>query len=135
MESKDIVQKLQAIIAEIGGGPVTEATAPPGFVYVNPTGPQGAGKHRLWPDVVEGEMAWGYAQRMEKTINTATGLPYYPVGRYVIIGPAQSAWGGTLPETLDRLMHPYDWMTQQELDMDAALKARDAASGRDFSPN
>jgi len=134
MDTQGIITKLQAVITELGGGTVTDATAPPGFVYVKPTGPQGAGKQRLWPQVVEGEMAWGYAQRMEKTINPLTGFPYYPTGRYVIIGPAQSSWGGTLPETLDRLTHPYEWMTQEELDMDAKLKERDS-KGPGFSPN
>jgi hypothetical protein len=135
MEIKDIIAKLQAIITEIGGGTVTTADAPPGFVYVVPTGPRGAGKRRLWPNVMEGEMAWGYAQRMEKTIDPLTGFPYYPMGRYVSIGPAQSAWGGTLPETLDRMTHPFEWMTQEELDMHDKLVERDRRQGSDFSPN
>jgi hypothetical protein len=131
MDVAKVTDMLRAALAELGGGPVA---TPAGFVAVAPTGPQGSGKVRFWPSMAPGEMAWGYADRCSKTINPDTHFPFYASGRETIIGSAQAKWGGTIPETLDRLTYPYEWMTQEELDTAAALAARDAAEGNRFSP-
>jgi len=127
-----LVLALKALVAEYGDEEPTETrpdAPPPGFVYVRPTGPQGAGKSRLWPDIGEGEGPWSYAERMADTKNETTGFAYYPRGRFALIGSVQAQHGGTIPETLDRMTHPYDWMSQAELDNAAKLAERDRNSG------
>ena len=89
MDIAQVRSMLASILAEIDGGvPGAQTTqAPPGFVYVVPTGPEGAGKARLWPQPhpEQGEMLLGYATRCMNTIDQTTTLPYYPRGQYGMI--------------------------------------------------
>ena len=117
-------------------------TPPAGFVYVRPTGPQGAGKARLWPKPYrhegqrpqDGEMLWAYADRCSKTTNPQTGVPCWPHGNWPDVpgfNPYLSVNG--LAEMLDRDLYPFDWMPQEEIDRQEAMAERDRAEGNRFS--
>jgi len=138
MDIAQVRSMLASILAEIDGGvPGAQTTqAPPGFVYVVPTGPEGAGKARLWPQPhpEQGEMLLGYATRCMNTIDQTTTLPYYPRGQYGMILQGAAHGNPNFAEALDRIHYQRDWMTQAELDNAAALAARDAADGNVFSP-
>jgi len=135
---RSFVVALQALLAEANtalGNPGTgngggQLQPMPGFVIVSPTGAQGVGKQRYWPQPhpEQGEMLLGYATRCMNTINASTGKPYYPMGNYgmILTGGADSE--KTFAENLDKFTFPNDWFTQEELDRNAALAARDAAS-------
>lgn len=142
MDTAQIATALRALLAEIDGAPTPTADdAPPGFVYVKPTGPRGAGKRRLWPEIVETISAGGitapsgtgYARRMSTTFNPDTNRPYFEGHSIWLVGDVQSRYGGTFPEVLDRMMYPFDWMPQEELDRQEAMAERDRAEGNRFS--
>lgn len=130
MDLAQIASMLRAILAEIDKDATT--TPPPGFIAVNPTGPQGLGKVRFWPTPhpEQGELLLGYATRCMKTLD-AEGKPYYPVGTYGMILQGAPV-GANMAEQLDKIKYSMDWMTQVELDTVAALAKRDAGQG--FSP-
>jgi hypothetical protein len=133
MDSTTIIGMLQSVIDAVrgtGGGEVTSLVAPPGFVYVNPTGPEGADKARLWPTPhpEKGEMLLGYATRCMNTVDPVTNLPIYPRGQYGMILQGAAKGNPNFAEALDRIRYPRDWMTQADLDMAAALAARDAGA-------
>ena len=100
---------------------------PPGTVPVKPTGVRGAGIVRYWPEPkpTEGENAWGYMIRMART-KDASGLYWFPpqlIGSYGLMASAfhpDMPW----PEQADRLSHREDWMTQEDLDREAAAAAQ-----------
>ena len=132
----DLAAALQHIIEQNDHILVSLAAVPPhavlvvppaGEVGVNPTGPRGLGTTRFWPEPhpEQGEMLLGYAGRCMKFIDPTTGKPVYPAARYgpILLGaPA----GANFAEQLDKILYPYDWMTEAELEQDAKLKARDA---------
>jgi hypothetical protein len=137
MDVPQVRSMIAAVIAAIDGAAAAPVSGPPpGFVYVNPTGPQGSGKTRLWPQPhpEQGELLLGYATRCMNVIDATTGLPYYQPGRYGPILQGAGAGAPNMADALDRITYPTDWMTQPELDAQAAQVARDKAGGDHFSP-
>lgn len=131
MDVNKIAELARAIIAETAAGTTVTVpdVAPDGFVYVNPTGPRGVGKSRLWPkpfpnlaNPAQGEMVLGYADRCSDVINPATKAPYWQHGRWPQLAgfnPYMSPNG--MSEMLDRITFPLDWQTQSEIDYQAGL--------------
>jgi hypothetical protein len=138
MDPAQVIAMLQAVIAQVQGETATPSpsTPPPGFVAVSPTGPQGAGKTRFWPQPhpEQGEMLLGYAGRCMNTIDQTTHLPYFSAGSYGMILQGGGNGAANMAEALDRIKYPMDWMTQAQLDAAAAATARDNATGAHFSP-
>lgn len=100
---------------------------PPGTVPVRPTGAQGRGVVRFWPEPKPetGETAWGYMIRMSRT-KDSTGIYWFPpqlVGAYAMMA---SSFAPSMPwsEQADRLTHRHDWLTQEELDAEQAAAAQ-----------
>jgi hypothetical protein len=134
MDNAQIAAMLRSMADEISGGVPAANEAPPGFVFVTPTGAQAGGKTRLWPEPhpEKGETLLGYAGRCMNVIDS-TGKPYYQSGRYgPILQGAGRFDGMSMAEALDRITYPHDWFTQAELDKIAALAERDKDHG--FSP-
>lgn len=128
MDNQAIIAMLQSIINELGGAaPAT----PPGTVAVAPTGPQGAGKVRFYPEPhpEQGEMLLGYATRCMNTI--VDGKPLYQPGRYAPI-MSSAPDGANFAEQLDKITYKGEWMTQAELDMLAKLQEQDRLSNANF---
>lgn len=142
IEIASSLRQLADTLERNAGGVVVDVEPPPGFVVVRPTGPRGAGKARFWPVAEpnvdhpsEGETIIGYQTKCMHTLDPLTGQALYPYG----------AWAGNwhtppgvdwfnFPEIIDRHQHPFDWMTQDELERDALINAQDASSGEKFSP-
>lgn len=116
--------QLAALLAR-GSAPAAGApeVPPAGFVFVKPTGVQGAGKVRLWPAAADGEGAWGYAYRLADMTP-----PLFDRGRAMMVGQFMTQRNLSIPEACDFLMHAQDWKTQEELDAEAAAAARDAGA-------
>ena len=140
MDVPQIATAIRALLAEIDTG---EPPVPvrPGYVCIRPTGPQGQGKSRWWPegwanlsDPKNGEMTMAYAQRMSRTLDD-DGHPFWPQGKWLDVpgfDPYQTKAG--MSEMCDRALYKHDWMTQAELDADAAVAERDNRDGNIFSP-
>ena len=134
LDITQVATAIRALLAEIETG---EPPVPvrPGYVCIRPTGPQGAGKSRWWPegwanlsDPRNGEMLLAYAQRMSRTID-ADGHSFWSQGRWPVLpgfDPYQSKEG--MSESLDRMVYPSDWATQAELDQQAANAAANAGA-------
>ena len=133
MDAAQALALLQPVIDALTGIANTGAP-PPGYVFVKPTGPLGAGKVRLWPAVENPqngvtEGPWGYAYRL-----AGMNPPLFDRGRAMMVSATVTKRGLTIPEACDFLTHPQEWKTQAELDEEDALAARDAAAGSTFSP-
>ena len=134
MDNSQIAAMLRSMADAISGPAISPTDAPPGFVFVSPTGVHGFGKARLWPEPhpEKGETLLGYAGRCMNVLD-ANGKPYYQSGRYGPILTAAGRFDGmSMAEALDRITYPDDWFTQEELDKIAELAARDQDHG--FSP-
>jgi hypothetical protein len=131
MDISQIAAMLRSILTEIDGGAPSPSPnqAPPGFVYVSPTGPQGAGKSRLWPlpHQEQGETLLGYAGRCMSVMD-GNGKFYYQPGRYGPILQGAVSNVANMAEALDRITYANDWATQAELDQQARLAERDAGA-------
>ena len=122
---KDIAYRMIALAT--GETATLPLAFPPGTVPVKPTGVRGAGLVRYWPEPKpsEGENAWGYMIRMART-KDASGLYWFPpqlIGSYGLMASAfhpDMPW----PEQADRLAHREDWMTQEDIDREAAAAAQ-----------
>lgn len=115
--------------------PAPGGEVPPGMVAVRPTGAHGLGKVRFWPalatDGVITEGPWSYAERLAKMKDPATGKPFWITGRDQIVSmtcSARSASTLSIPEAIDFLTYPDDWLTLEELEQAAAARIRDAGA-------
>lgn len=140
-----IADQLRAIADQLDGKVVEDFPQKPGLVAVRPTGPLGQGVTRWYPDpnsigLPEGCNLLGYASVISGMINE-DGQPYQnpnTLGLYFMAGDtinrlAAQGWA-KFPEAVDRMAHPQDWFTQEELDYYARLAERDRKTGVSFSP-
>ena len=136
MEELSLADQLRLIADKLDGVHTADPTAPPpGMVAVRPTGPEGQGKVRFYPEPVPGENAWGYCTRVSG-IKDKNGTPYYPPN--IVSTPlnylleSQSFIPSGFPEVCDYIQHKRDWWPQWYLDVQGTGVDN---SGVRFSPN
>ena len=129
MNTQEMIAALRQMLAMLEQvNPDAEPAGRPGMVAVRPTGARGGGVVHWWPapQEAQGENGWGYMSRMSRTKNPATGLYYFPpqlLGSYALMQnamPANCPW----PEQADRMTYHDLWLTQEELDREAAALAQ-----------
>jgi len=145
MLTQDVfIARLTALINEYTGA-ATPIEVRPGYVAVRPKGPRGVGKVRFWPEVIHQDAAdpgkyydlnyLSYLSRMTRTPNPFAddGRMFCTPGQWGdAFQPSEANKNRSFPDHTDAHMNPFDWFTQDDLDQQAALAARDA-EGHGFS--
>jgi len=124
-----IADQLRALADQLDKVPVApvDPPVPAGFVLVKPTGVNAKGVSRLYPTPESFGRGsswrelnlWGYYTLATSKI----------VGPYTFSGSSKLATDfANFPEAVDRIEHPEDWATQEDIDLQAKLKARDVGA-------
>lgn len=121
--------------------PPTVLGPPAQHVAVYPTGPRGQGKVRFYPDpaavtAYDGgpvQTLSGYASQIQEKW-ASPHFDFRRLGGMLFGGFAPVSGPADFPAALDKLAYPDDWKSQETLDYEAKLKARDAQIGATWSP-